>query len=144
MSGAQKLTIGKLAARTGVSVETVRYYERRGLIKQPRAGRGFRTYPPETVQRLGFIRRAKELGFTLSEIADLLMLRVNSKQSCSQVRSAAQAKIDEVDSKIADLQEMRTALERLASRCRGTGLRSECPLLETLDEQGASMLPDPQ
>lgn len=141
MAKADKLTIGRLATLAGVSVETVRYYERRGLLKQPKASRGFRTYPPETIQRLGFIRRAKELGFTLSEIAELLLLRVHARQSCGQVRTAAQAKIAEVESKIADLVEMKTALERLATRCRGKGPRSECPILETLEDQGASMLP---
>ncbi len=136
----ESFTIGKLAAHAGVSVETVRYYERRGLIKQPRVGRGFRRYPPETAQRLGFIRRAKELGFTLNEIAELLLLRVNAKQSCGQVRIAAHAKVAEVEAKIADLQQMKSALERLASRCRGRGPRSECPILESLEDQGASML----
>lgn len=130
------LRIGELARAARVGVETVRYYERRGLIAQPpRPRSGYRRYPPEAVRRLKFIRRAQALGFTLEEIRDLLALRVDASRSCAEVRGLAQAKLGDLDAKMHELSKMRTALERLARRCRGRGPTSECPILDVLDEE---------
>ncbi|MDP6106829.1 MAG: heavy metal-responsive transcriptional regulator [Candidatus Brocadiia bacterium] len=94
------LTIGKVARQSGVGVETVRFYEREGLIEQPpRRPSGYRQYPQEAVLRLCFIRRAKQLGFSLREIKELLALRVGGSTSCSEVRQRAEAKIAVVEEK---------------------------------------------
>ena len=131
---ARALTIGRVAAAAGVGVETVRFYERRGLIRQPeRPMSGRRTYPPETVARIRFIRRAKDLGFTLKEIAELLELRVDPDGNCADVRARALAKVADIDRKIEALGRMREALARLASACRGRGPTSECPILEAME-----------
>lgn len=128
------LTIGQIAKAASVNVETVRYYERRGLIPAPpRRSSGYRQYPARTVARIRFIKRAQELGFSLREIAGLLALRVDPETTCADVRSRAEAKIGEIEEKIRDLRRMRKALDRLASTCRGKGPTSECPILEELE-----------
>ncbi len=129
------LTIGQLAKRAGVGVETLRFYEREGLIAVPRRApsSGYRQYPPEAVRRVRFIRHAKELGFTLKEIGELLRLRVDPDSTCADVRRQAQAKIADIERRIASLEQMKTALGRLAQRCRGRGPTDECPILEELD-----------
>src|SRR6266704_5758297 len=100
----QRLTISRLARLGGVNLETVRYYERRGLLpKPPRTQSGYRQFSPETAQRLRFIKRAKELGFSLDEIGELLELRVQPKQKRGDVRSRAEAKIADIESKIETL-----------------------------------------
>lgn len=133
----QSLTIGEVAKGADVGVETVRFYEREGLISPPpRRRSGYRQYPPETVRRVRFIRRAKALGFTLKEIAELLAMRVDANTSCAQVRVLARAKISDIDERLAALQRVRDALERLARRCRGSGPTSECPILDALDDGG--------
>jgi MerR family mercuric resistance operon transcriptional regulator len=117
-----------------VNVETVRYYERRGLIEQPpRPQSGFRRYAPETIARLRFIKRAQELGFSLEEIGELLALRVDPETTCAEVKERAEAKIADVEEKLQDLQKMKRALERLAESCTGSGPVSECPILEVLE-----------
>lgn len=133
------MTIGKLAARAGVGVETVRFYERKGLLERPSAIRGFRRYPIEAVSRLRLIRRCKDLGFSLQEISDLLVLRVDRTKGCSDVRREARRKIDEIDEKIRHLHEMRAALESLARRCRGKGPTTECPIIDALEEGESSL-----
>ncbi len=136
-SETKPLTIGQVAKQAAVGVETVRFYERRGLISQPkRRARGYRQYPPDAVRRLRFIRRAKELGFTLEEISDLLSLRVDPKSTCAEVRKRARNKIADVEDKIESLTRMRAALERVASKCRGSGPVTECPILEELAREG--------
>ena len=121
-------TIGKLAESAGVNVETVRYYERRGLLEQPpRPGQGYRQYSDDDVWRLQFIRRGKDLGFTLAEIADLL--GPDGERSSEAVRRAARAKIDLVDQRIRELAETRARLEQLADLCeRGDG--RDCQALQ--------------
>lgn len=127
------LTIGKLASAAGVGVETIRFYEREGLVPTPpREPSGYRQYPINAVARVMFIRRAKELGFTLKEIAELLELRVDPDKSCSDVRRLAEAKIIDVKDKMADLARIKGALEQLAKACRGKGPTSECPILEAI------------
>lgn len=130
------LTIGGLARQAGVGVETVRFYERQGLIEQPpRPGRGFRRYPPETVRRVRFVRRAKELGFTLREVSELLDLRFDPQRGCAEVREMAEAKVGDVERRIADLERIREVLGKLVAACKGQGSVSECPILDALDEE---------
>ncbi len=128
------LTRGQLARAVGVGIETIRFYEREGLLPDPpRRRSGYRQYPPESVARVRFIRRAKELGFTLSEINDLLELRVDPEKSCADVRAAAKAKMADVEAKMDDLERIKSALARLARACRGKGPTSECPILDALE-----------
>lgn len=130
------LKIGDLAHSAGVGVETIRYYQRRGLIARPRRPTsGFREYPAETARRVRFIRRAQALGFTLAEIEELLALRVDDDRNCADVRAIARAKVADIQSRVAELQQMARGLERLARRCRGRGPTSECPVLDALDEE---------
>ncbi len=130
------LTIGQVAKRSGIGLETVRFYERQGLVEEPpRTDSGYRQYPEDVVARIRFIRRAKELGFKLSEISELLSLRVDPVSTCSDVRQQTESKIADVEEKIRVLQGIKTALEKLAASCVGTGPTSECPILEALDSQ---------
>lgn len=129
------LTIGKLAKRIGVNIDTVRYYEKQGLIpKPPRMESGYRHYPAETVKRIQFIRHAKELGFSLKEIAELLSLRIEQGVTCGDVRKRAEAKIADIEERILNLQRMKNALSKLAKECKGKGPVSECPILEALEK----------
>jgi MerR family mercuric resistance operon transcriptional regulator len=129
-----KMTISQVARLAGVGVETVRFYEREGLLDQPaRPGNGYRDYPKEAVKRIQFIRRAKELGFSLKEISELLTLSGEPMSSCAEVKRQAEAKIDEIEGKIADLLRMKRALGQIAERCSGDGPRERCPILDTLE-----------
>lgn len=132
------MRIGELARRAGVNVQTVRYYERRGLLHDPRRhADGYREYSEGTLDRLRFIRRAQELGFTLAEIAELLALRLDPGKTAADVKARAEAKITEVEGKLRDLEQIRHALVHLAGRCRGgKGPMGECPLLEELGRIG--------
>lgn len=131
----ESMTIGKLAREVGVGVETIRYYERRGLIEEPpRRESGYRQYPQDTVQRLRFIRRAKELGFTLKEIRELLALRLDPGTTCGDVRRRAEAKIGDIEEKIRTLRRMKEALQKLTLACSGHGPLSECPILEAMED----------
>jgi MerR family mercuric resistance operon transcriptional regulator len=129
------LTIGQVAQRAGVAIETVRFYEREGLLNRPpRApSSGYRLYEEEAIARLRFILRAKELGFTLNEIKELLFLRVDAGASCADVRAKAEVKIAAIEEKIRTLQRMRTALVRLTRACGEIGGGAECPILDALD-----------
>jgi MerR family mercuric resistance operon transcriptional regulator len=130
------MTIGEVAKAAEIGVETVRFYEREGLIAEPpRRRSGYRQYPPDTVRRLRFIRRAKELGFTLSEIGELLELRVDRTKSCADVRTLARAKMADIEAKMLDLARIQAALTDLERTCRGKGPTSDCPILDALDEQ---------
>lgn len=131
-----KMTIGKAAAAAGVNVETIRFYEREGLIAippKPYAG-GFRDYPEETVRRICFIRHAQELGFNLREAKELLSLRVDPSKDCSDIRARARTKRQEIDEKISRLTRMNDALDKLIHACPGQGQLPECPILEALDD----------
>ena len=122
------MTIGKLAKEAGVGVETVRFYERRGLIRKPaKKESGFRTYSDEEVIRIRFIRRAQELGFTLREVKDLVDLQSKKKMTGDRVQKKADQKIDEIRQKISDLKKMEESLTRLSRLC-GSGEQSakEC------------------
>jgi MerR family mercuric resistance operon transcriptional regulator len=130
------LTIGQLAARAGVNVQTVRYYERRGLMPSPaRTRTGYRQYMPEAADRLRFIRRAQDLGFSLGEIAELLALRVRHVSACATVEARAREKVALVERKISELERMKRTLEELAAACGAREPTSECPILEALEER---------
>lgn len=133
---AEKLTISRLAQLAGVNLETIRYYERQGLLSAPpRTAAGYRLFPREAARRLRFIKRAQQLGFSLSEIRELLELRVKPGTKRVDMRLRAEAKIAEIDKKIGTLQAMKNALRQLTERCDGCGPRSECPILESLDQE---------
>ena len=118
----------------GFGIETLQFYERRGLLEEPpRCGSGYRRFPDAAIARVCFITRAKELGFSLNEVSELLALRVDSSRTCEDVRARAQEKIEEIDEKLRDLQQVKDALQRLASSCKGQGPSSECPILEALE-----------
>lgn len=128
------LTIGQVAREAGVGVETVRFYERKGLIEEPnRRASGYRQYGEAIVNRLRFIREAKELGFTLNEIKELLSLKVDPSSSCADVKVRAETKIADIEEKIRTLQRMKRALAKLTKACSGDGPTSECAILESLD-----------
>lgn len=134
----QSLSIGEVAKAAEVGIETIRFYEREGLIAEPpRRQSGYRQYPPDTVRRLRFIRRAKDLGFTLKEIQELLDLRVDPGTSCGDVRKMAKAKVADIELKMLDLARIQAALTELARTCRGKGPTSVCPILDALDKQEA-------
>lgn len=128
------LTIAKAARQAGVGVETIRFYERRGLIEQPRKpqGSGFRLYSPEQIKRIKFIRQAQQIGFSLHEIQELLSLRADPNADCSMVRGQAVVKLDEVERKIDQLRQIRAALEALIAVCPGKGGLQACTILDTL------------
>jgi len=133
MSG---LTIGKVARETGVGIETLRFYEREGLIAEPaRRPSGYRDYGPAVIQRVGFIKRAKELGFSLREIAELLSLRVDEQRTCADIYSLARAKIGDIERRLAELRRMKKALASLAAACTGAGPTGECPILDALERE---------
>lgn len=130
------MTIGKLAKRAGVGVETIRFYERKGLIPEPpRRESGYREYGQETVDRVRFIRGAKELGFTLKEIDGLLSLRVDPNSPCQDVNRRIESKIRDIDERIKMLERMKNTLARLDAQCQGEGPVGECPILEALEER---------
>lgn len=132
----RSLTIGQLAKKARVNVETVRYYERRGLIsKPPRRDSGYRQYSQDTVARIKFIKRAKELGFSLKEISELLSLRVDPDTTCGDVKRRAEVKIADIEEKIRALQKVKKALTKLVVLCSGQGPTSECPIMEILDNK---------
>jgi MerR family transcriptional regulator, copper efflux regulator len=128
------LTIGQVARAANVHVETLRYYERRGLVpRPPRNPSLYRRYPEETVPRVRFVKHAQGLGFSLREIRDLLSMRASPKARCADVKRRAKAKIDEIEAKIGALTGMRRALARLVAECDGKLPASACPILESLD-----------
>lgn len=131
------MMIGELASRAGVNVQTVRYYERRGLLREPeRTSSGYRQYSTESLKRLRFIKGAQELGFTLGEIGELLGLRVEDPASCSMVAERTRAKLADVRRKIRELHRMESVLESLASACAMRTQTAECPILESLVDMG--------
>jgi MerR family transcriptional regulator, mercuric resistance operon regulatory protein len=126
------LKIGALSKQADCNIETIRYYERIGLLPlPPRTHGGYRLYGLEHLKRLNFIRRARELGFTLHEVRALLKLADDRSQSCGEVRTLATAHLDDVRAKIADLRAMERVLKELIARCE-TGTLPECPLIEAL------------
>lgn len=128
------LSIGKVAEKTGLGIETIRFYERKGLINEPvRKQSGYRQYVQEHVLQLMFIQQAKELGFSLNEIGELLSLRADSKSECGDVKQLARKKLDDIDIKIKMLNRMRRSLKKLVEQCPGQGSSKECPILDALE-----------
>ena len=126
------MRIGEAASEAGVNVQTLRYYERRGLLKDPkRQPSGYRAYSEDSVRIVRFIKRAQELGFTLTDVADLLRLTVDGAR-CEDVQSVASAKLVDLDGKITALSVMREALVDLLGQCRRRKRRVSCPLLAAL------------
>jgi Hg(II)-responsive transcriptional regulator len=140
----KSLTIGKVASRAGVGVETVRFYERQGLLLEPdRRASGYRQYGEDVVARLRFIRRAKELGFTLKEVAELLALRHDPAATRSDVRQKVRAKVEDIEAKVRDLQRIREVLLALGETCHGHGPAGDCPILEAIDRDDKVESPTP-
>ncbi len=130
----KSLTIGRAARLGGVGVETMRFYEREGLIPEPpRTFSGYRQYPQETVSRVRFIKRAQELGFTLKEVRELLSFRASPRASCRDVKEKAGIRMEDIDRKIEDLRRMKRALSKLMAACEGRGSVSECPILDAME-----------
>ena len=126
-TGAARLQIGELARRTGCNIETIRYYEKVGMLVRPmRTEGGFRLYGPDDVRQLSFIRRARELGFSQKEVRAMLGLSDERAQPCSEVREIAMGHLADVRSKIADLLAMEAALEILVAKCEA-GQSMACP-----------------
>ena len=131
-----RLTIGNLAKQANVNVQTVRYYERRRLLPQPRrTPTGYRIYPPDAVRRLHFIKSAQELGFSLKEIQELLGLRIRPGITSADIRKRAEAKVADIDQKIDTLHAMKKSLTQIINACSGCGPVSECPILDSLDHR---------
>ena len=131
------MRIGKVAKQVGMTVETIRFYEKQSLVKPPRRNEsGYRDYPADIVPHLSFIKRAKELGFSLKEIRELLLLRLAPEASCGEVRKQAVAKIDDIERKIGDLQTIKDDLVTLVASCPGQGPVSKCPIISLIGMQG--------
>ncbi|MDC0935673.1 heavy metal-responsive transcriptional regulator [Pirellulales bacterium] len=128
------MKIGEVAKQSEVGVETIRYYEREGLLAKPeRKPSGYRQYDESVVARLRFIRRTKELGFTLAEIKEFLGLWFDANTRCEHVRHRAELKITDIEEKIRSLQKMKRSLQRIISECTEKGSVDDCPLLEGID-----------
>ena len=133
----QTMTIGRLAKTAGVNIDTIRYYERHGLL--PRAARrhsGYREYAASDIGRLTFIRRAKELGFSLADIAELLSLSANRHDDMHGVKRKAEEHLEQVELKIRELQRVRRGLNKLIAACPGHGELETCPIVAALAEPG--------
>ena len=131
MGMSARLSIGSIAAAAQVNVETIRYYQRRGLLEEPaKPPRGQRRYPPAAAKRVRFIKRAQQLGFTLEEIKELLLLE--DGQSCRETRMLAEHKLDLIEARIADLNRMRRLLQGLIALCVAGKRPRACPIIATL------------
>lgn len=129
------MKIGEVAKLSNVGIETIRYYERKGLLAEPeRRPSGYRQYDQSVVARLQFIRRTKELGFTLAEIGELLELWFDANTRCEHIRRRADEKIADIEDKIRSLQKMKRSLKKVVSECESQDSLSNCPLLEGLDK----------
>ncbi|HEX5961641.1 MAG TPA: heavy metal-responsive transcriptional regulator [Rhodanobacteraceae bacterium] len=133
---APHLSIGAVAKRAGVGIDTIRYYEREGLLPPPhRRASGYRDYGMGVVERLRFIRRAKDLGFTLEEIRELLALSTDRERGVKSVKQRAEARLGEVEQRIRELQRMKRGLKQLIDACPGHGPLEHCPILRALGEE---------
>ena len=130
------LSIGQVSKITNVRVETIRYYEREGLIpKASRSTSGYRQFPDSIIRQINFIGQAKNLGFSLKDIRELLSLRNNKRSVCKDVRQKTVTKVEEIELKIATLQKMIVALKPLIEECQEERPIDECPILNTLDKR---------
>jgi Hg(II)-responsive transcriptional regulator len=131
------LTIGKVANEAAVNIQTVRYYERIGLVKpNGRRGSGYRVYADEAVRKIRFIRHAQDLGFTLQEISALLRLRVGKPTRCDEVRTRAERRLEDIRKKIANLRRMEQVLVELVTSCWNRTTTESCPILRSLERNG--------
>jgi MerR family mercuric resistance operon transcriptional regulator len=129
------ITIGEASRRTGCKIETIRYYERAGLMPAPpRSSGGYRLYGEALLKRLNFIRRGRELGFSLNRVRELLALAEGGGSNCREVKAATLDHLSEIESKIADLNRMAEVLKQKAALCEG-GNVPDCPILETLFDE---------
>lgn len=129
----KQLKIGQVAKQSGLTVETIRYYEQRALIPEPhRLDSGYRVYPESILTRLNFINRCKDLGFSLQEISELLSLQINPENSSALVKEQVEHKIELVKDKISELQKLQDSLEQLSGLCCGEGSVSDCPIIDFL------------
>lgn len=129
------MKIGEVANQAGVNVQTLRYYERCGLLREPgRRGSGYRNYPAETVRVVRFIKRAQKLGFSLTDITELLRVSAEGPNCCAEVRGLAHQKLADIDARIAALRAMRRALKTLAEGCEEPLPNDVCPLLRAIEE----------
>ena len=127
------LTIGQLAKKARVNLETIRYYERRGLVPEPpRNKSGHRVYSQEAVKRTGFIKRCQAHGFSLKEVSELLALRVGPDTTCGDVKARVERKITDIEKRIEDLEKIKEALLRMSGKCVLNEPVGECPILEEL------------
>jgi len=128
------MRIGQVAKHAGVNVETIRFYERKGLITQPpRPNGGYREYPKKAVGKIRFIKRAKDLGFSLTEIEQLLSLQANPKATCADVKQRAEGNILAIQERVKDLQTMKRALGNLVESCSGSGPLDDCPIIDCFE-----------
>ncbi len=128
------LTRGQLAKKAGVNPETIRYYEKMGLLpKPPRTESGYRLFSEEDIKRIKFIKRAKELGFTLKEIKELLELRFETQGDCKEVRKLAEEKLKDVEKKIQDLEKIKKILQDLVNQCPNEGSILHCPIITSIE-----------
>jgi len=128
------LKIGELARQSDVQIETLRFYERKGLLKPAkRTEKGYRLYDLNDISRVRFIKHAQKLGFSLREVVELLELKLDRKSKCADVEKRAQSKIDEIDHKIGSLKKMRSVLKSLTKACQGSVPSSECPILKAFE-----------
>ncbi|MGC1551122.1 MAG: heavy metal-responsive transcriptional regulator [Rhodanobacter sp.] len=133
---ASSLTIGTVAKRVGVAIDTIRYYEREGLLPEPeRRASGYRSYGEGTVRQLRFIRRAKDLGFTLEEIRDLLALSADRQRGVKAVKQRAEQRLAAIQTRIAELQRVHDGLQQLITSCPGHGSPDQCPILRALTDE---------
>ena len=129
----ESISIGAMAEAAGVGVETVRFYQRKGLLREPRRGRGeIRRYSSEDVARLKFIKAAQHLGFTLGDVAELLTLE--DGRHCKKARAMAELRLQDVRRKLHDLRQMESALQEMVERCCATEERMACPLIVALQD----------
>lgn len=126
----ERLTIGRLAKAAGVGVETIRYYQGRGLLPVPKATGGFRQYPVSMIERIGFIKRAQGLGFSLDEVASLLDLEDGRNRRA--IQNVARRRLDQIEEKLGDLGRMQSALRDLLAECEATGHAHPCPIIAAL------------
>ncbi len=127
-------TTGQLAKETRVNIETIRYYERRGLVPEPRRrASGYREFTPEYIERILFIKRAQTLGFTLNEISELLAL-ADGNSACKDIRKFAEDKVKDIETRIHDFQKIKKVLNDLIKKCLGKREISECPIIESLSQ----------
>lgn len=140
ISPATRLRRGEVAKLTGLGGETIRYYEKIGLLQSPpRSSSGYRNYPSSVISRLSFVQSAKKLGFSLEEIRELLMLRDTKGHPCADVKTHAARKIREIEQKISELERIRIELSTLLECCEGDGVTEKCVILRSLEESKESI-----